>query len=175
MQAHQRVAAFPIDLECERLPDLGLRHTWRREMTHAVDRIALARIQDLNTLAVGAQQRTRVARLTAAQWIEDRAVELDAKFMHRKDARARCLQVSIVAEQQRRDHGISEGYSGMQMLAPSLLEIQKNHQRICAQLRDRCEFPERTSPFATRTWETRARQWCRGEVLATPVLTFRLD
>jgi hypothetical protein len=45
--------------------------------------------------------------------------------MHRKDTRGRCLQVSIVAEQQRRDHGIDKNSSGMQMLARSVLEIRK--------------------------------------------------
>ena len=43
--------------------------------------------------------------LPAAQRIEDRAVELDAAFVHRDDLRGRGLQVGIVSEQQLGGHG----------------------------------------------------------------------
>jgi hypothetical protein len=52
---------------------------------HAVERIALACIRDRNPLAVVPDQRAGVARLAAAQRIEDRAIELDSSLTDRND------------------------------------------------------------------------------------------
>ena len=69
-------------------------------MAHAVHRVALARVDDRNALAVRAQERARVALLSATDRVEDRAVELDAALVHRNNSRARCLRVSVVPEQE---------------------------------------------------------------------------
>ena len=47
-------------------------------MQDAVDGFALTRIADREALTARTQQRAGVAQLTAAERVEDRAVELDA-------------------------------------------------------------------------------------------------
>ena len=87
VQAHQRIAARPVELERERLPELRPRHRGRGEVPHRVGGVALARIDDGDPLAVRAQQSTRVALLPAADRVEDRAVEFDAAIVHGDDPR----------------------------------------------------------------------------------------
>ena len=73
-------------------------------MDHAVHALALSRFGNRNALAVSAQQRPRIAHLPATRRIEDRAIELDAAFVHRRDLRARSLQIGVVSEQQFSGH-----------------------------------------------------------------------
>jgi hypothetical protein len=71
---------------------------------HAVLGLALARVHDGNPLAVLAQQYARIALLTAAGRVEDRAVELDAVLVHRDDPRSCGLRVGVGPEDKLRVH-----------------------------------------------------------------------
>src|SRR5687768_13951935 len=100
MQAHERVAALPIDLERERLADLGLRHARRGDVHHAFRRIALACIGDGDALAACTQERAGIPDLTAAHWVEERAIELDTSFVDGDHACARAFQIGVVSEEE---------------------------------------------------------------------------
>ena len=98
VQAHERIASRPVDLERDALADLGQRAARRDEMGDGSRRRALARVGDRDALAVLADELADVARLSAAERIEDRAVELDLAVLHADDPRCGGLQVRIVAK-----------------------------------------------------------------------------
>ena len=100
VQPHERIASRPVDLEREALANLGERATRRDEMGNRARRRALARVGHGDALAVLADELAGVARLSAAERIEDRPVELDLAVLHADDPRCGGLQVRVIAEQE---------------------------------------------------------------------------
>src|SRR2546421_9753750 len=91
MQTHERVPARPVDFERDGLANLRHGHRWRGHVQHAVDPVAFARIGDDDALSIRSHQRAGVARLSAAERIENRRVELDAALADGHDACVRGL------------------------------------------------------------------------------------
>ena len=100
VQAHERVTARPVDFERYVFADFRKHAARGDKVCDRSGPLALARVRDRDALAVFADEKSGVARLAAAERIEDRAVELDLAVTRRDDARRRGLQVRIVAEQQ---------------------------------------------------------------------------
>src|SRR4029453_16246520 len=98
--------AVPVALEGDGFADLRQRSARGEVMRDGARRVALARVGDRDALAVVADEEASVARLAAAQGVEDRAVELDLAIAHRDYASGGCFQVGVVAEQQFGRHGM---------------------------------------------------------------------
>ena len=99
VQAHERVAPVPVDLQRQRLSGFEQRTAGSRNVQDAVERVALACVRDHDPLAVLPDQRAGVARLAAAQRIEDRAIELDPALADRNDLGRCALEVGIVPKE----------------------------------------------------------------------------
>ena len=100
VQPHERIASRPVDLEREALANLGERAAGRDEMGNGARCRALARVGHGDLLAVLADELADVARLSAAERIEDRPVELDLAVLHADDPRCGGFQVRIIAKQE---------------------------------------------------------------------------
>src|SRR5438552_16623446 len=99
VQATQGITPHPVALQRDRLATLRSHRIRGANVQYAVDGLALARIDDRDALPVFTQQSARVTRLTAAQRIKDRAIELDAALAYCRNASRCLLEVSILAEQ----------------------------------------------------------------------------
>ena len=100
VQAHQQIAARPVEFERDALAYCRQRTARGDQVGDGSRRLAFPRVRDREAFAVLADQNAGVARLTAAEWIENRAVELDLPVARRDHARCRGLEIRIVAEQQ---------------------------------------------------------------------------
>ena len=104
VQAHQAVAALPINLCAHALANLqrwriGCGHMHYQRQRLAVFGLAFARIDHRHHTAIGAAQFASIAGLPAAQRVEHGAVEHDAGLAHGQYGGFTGLQIGVGAEQ----------------------------------------------------------------------------
>jgi hypothetical protein len=104
VQSHQRVSAVPVERELDLFTDLGPDCRCVEQVHDAVDALAFAGIDDRNALARGSGEHPCVARLPAAERIEDRSVELDPLLADRDHPCSRALEVCVFSKQQLSRH-----------------------------------------------------------------------
>ena len=105
VQAHQPVAARPVNGGGHAVAHLqGGGGAFGRHMQHqgqglAFCALGFAAVDDGDAAPIGRGQRARIARLAAAQRVEDGAVEHDAGIRHRQHGGITALQVAICAKE----------------------------------------------------------------------------
>src|SRR6185437_11534407 len=107
MQAHQRIAAFPAELQQDVLSWLRTRRFRTGNVQDTAWRLALAGVGDRNPLAILPHQHALIAGLAAAERVEDGSIQLDAALVHPEDAGHDALEISIFAEQKLGRHAVS--------------------------------------------------------------------
>ena len=108
VQPHHAVAAFPVDAGgdggagCQRGQQGFLPRCWHMHDAIgglALGVLALAGVGNGDFGAIGQHQHPAVARLAAAQRVEHRPVQHDARFGHGGDVGAAFAQVGVLAEE----------------------------------------------------------------------------
>jgi hypothetical protein len=82
VQAHQAIAARPVDFQRQCLTGFWSRRSGGGLVQHDIKSVVFARVLDRNAFTVGSHQDAVVANLATTKWIEDRPVQLDPLGCH---------------------------------------------------------------------------------------------
>jgi hypothetical protein len=97
VKPHERIAAWPIDLQIDLFAHL---HRTRQRMHNAVRAGALAGIHNGDAFTAGPDQEPRIARLPAAQGVENGPIQLDSALVDPDHRRRSRPEIRIVPKKQ---------------------------------------------------------------------------